>query len=134
MRQVSACSTFAQCADCGGKAWDVHQVSVASPHLYVEGLQHGAMFSVSHQCFTSQPDLDHFDSEAHALQCALARGVGVKALTADACLDLVRVYSRASAFYHGGVSWLVPNLTVGSVDVEAPSISAALLCYALLIG
>lgn len=25
----------------------------------------------------------------------------------------------ASAFYHGGVSWLIPNLTVGSVDEEA---------------
>ncbi|CAE7035228.1 ALA3 [Symbiodinium natans] len=60
-------------------SWDTDipdEVSVASPHLYVEGLQR---------------------------------------MRFNAPLLVAWVLS---AFYHGGVSWLVPNLTVGSVDVE----------------
>ena len=33
-------------------------------------------------------------------------------------LEMRRFRCPASAFYHGGVSWLVPNLTVGSIDEE----------------
>ena len=48
--------------------------------------------------------------------------------------DLCRL---ASAFYHGGVSWLIPNLTVGSVDEEAGTVSTLQLlsgCIAMQDG
>ena len=33
---------------------------------------------------------------------------------------MVQQSCRASALYHGGLAWLVPNLTVGTLDTEAP--------------
>lgn len=35
------------------------------------------------------------------------------------CISPVLMTTLASALYHGGVAWLVPNLTAGTVDTEA---------------